>query len=60
MDSGARAARAGLTTGDVVLEVNRRPVSSVEDLAKAGSTDSDGLLLLVARDGATLYLLLRG
>lgn len=54
------AARAGLAPGDVVLEVNRRRVTSVEeaigDLRRipAGGT----AFVLVARDGQQRFLTL--
>ncbi|GMG81710.1 DegQ family serine endoprotease [Paralimibaculum aggregatum] len=54
------AARSGLQVGDVILEVDRRPVSSPRELDDAldeGKTDTR--LLLVNRRGSQLYLGLR-
>lgn len=55
---GSPADRASLRKGDVILEVNRKPVKSLEDvkknIARAGETDS--LLLLVRRNNATLFV----
>ncbi len=51
------AARAGLQPGDVVLEVNRRPVQSVADFQKLAGR-AGRLLLLVYRDGGAFYLTL--
>jgi serine protease Do len=52
------AERAGLQRGDVIREVNRQPVQSVQDvrdaIAKAGSQDS--LVLLVKRDQGSLFV----
>jgi serine protease Do len=56
-----RAADAGIRPGDVILEVNRQPVSGVEELRAAlrKSTDKP-LLLLVHRKDGDLYLTVAG
>jgi serine protease Do len=51
------AGRAGLEPGDVILEVNRQPVSSVEQVHRyisEGTTDTT--LLFVNHDGRTRYV----
>ncbi len=55
-----RAADAGLRQGDVIQEVNRKPVQSVDELRAAvrGSTDRP-VLLLVERDGHNLFVTVR-
>lgn len=54
------AAKAGLETGDVIREVNRRPVKGLEDLERGlASPENKGQALLrVERDGSQRYLLL--
>lgn len=53
-------ARAGLREGDVVLEVNRRPISNVNDFTQmAGTADRGTLLLLISREGTTLFVPVR-
>jgi len=55
---GGRAAEAGIRAGDVIVEVNRQPVRTVEDL-KAGVdklAKSESVVMLVNRDGATMYV----
>jgi serine protease Do len=54
------AAEAGLQQGDVVLEVNRRQVASVKEVADVlASTDrKDTVLLLVKRNQGNLYVAL--
>jgi serine protease Do len=54
---GSRAALAGLRPGDVILEVNRQPVHSVEELTRAvvQAKDQD-LVLLVNRRGNVAYI----
>jgi serine protease Do len=56
----SRAAAAGLQPGDVIEEVNRRPVSEVEQLRPAVNQRNDRpALLLVNRDGRELFLTAR-
>lgn len=58
IDPNGSAADAGLQQGDIIVEINRQPVKSAEDL-KAG-LDRAGrakpLLLLINRRGQTAYL----
>ena len=51
------AARAGMRPGDVVLEVNRTPVGSVESFS-AAAAEGGNTLLLVWRDGGTRWVVL--
>jgi serine protease Do len=50
------AASAGLKQGDVIQEVNRRPVKTVAEFEAAVRNSKDGTLLLVNRDGHTVYV----
>ena len=58
VEPGSPAEEAGIQTGDVILEVNRKPVTSInevtEQVTKTG--DGDQVLLLVQRDQAKLYV----
>jgi serine protease Do len=55
-----RAADAGLQEGDVIQEVNRQPVDSVEELRTAVRRTSDKpLLLLINRKGSDLFVTVR-
>lgn len=58
IDPSSLAARAGLQEGDVVREVNRQAVTSVEEFEKqVGKLKAkDRVLLLVTRGRATIYL----
>lgn len=57
VDPNGPAAEAGVDRGDVILEINRRPVNSVADVKSAlGSTTDKPVLLLIARRGQTIYL----
>lgn len=53
-----RAAEAGLRPGDVIEEVNHQAVKNVQDFkqALAKSQKDDAILLLVQREGNTIYL----
>ncbi len=51
------AAQAGLQSGDVIEEVNRHPVNSVNEYQQALSHgNSDSALLLINRNGGALYI----
>ena len=60
VNSDSRAADAGLQQGDVILEVNRHPVQTVDELRTAvrGGADKP-LLLLINRDGNNLFVTVR-
>ncbi len=54
------AAEAGLRRGDVIQEVNRNPVSSAGECQRAlSSSGKEGTLLLVNRQGTTLFVVLQ-
>lgn len=53
------AAEAGLRPGDIVLQVNRRAVGSIDDVKSAiADNDQDQLLLLVKRQQGNLFVAL--
>jgi S1-C subfamily serine protease len=55
-----RAADAGLQPGDVIAQVNRAPVRSVEDLQSAVKNGGDKpVLLLVNRKGTQIFVTVR-
>jgi serine protease Do len=55
---GSPAANAGLRPGDVITEIDRTPVTSLDDVRRAMDKrpGDKPALLLVHRDGATLYV----
>ncbi len=60
VDPAGPAVAAGLQRGDVIQEVNRQPIKSVDDLRSA--IDKNGAkpaLLLINRRGDTIYLAVR-
>ena len=50
------AAEAGLRRGDVIQEVNRKPVRNASEFERAVAASKEDTLLLVNRNGNTLYL----
>ncbi len=61
VDPGSAAERAGLRTGDLIVEVARQKVSSARDLRKIlkkAAEEKDTVLLLVVRGGQSFYLAL--
>jgi serine protease Do len=59
--SGSAAEEAGLKEGDVILELNRRPVANLRSYESAASqaAKDQPVLLLVKRQGRTLYITLK-
>lgn len=56
------AARAGLNRGDVILEVNRKPVDSIAAIRKAieAQDEGDPTLLLIRRGEGSLFVVIEG
>ena len=60
VDQNGVAAEAGIARGDVVLEINRQSVDSVEAVQSAlNSAGGRPVLLLISRKGQTIYLTVR-
>ena len=60
VDQAGPAAEAGIARGDVVLEINRQPVKTVDEVQSALDRSADRpILLLLARRGGTVYLTVR-
>lgn len=55
---GSRAAGAGVQSGDIILEVNRKAVESPVDVGEQLSGTVGDALLLLWRGGRTLYLVI--
>jgi serine protease Do len=58
---GTTAEEAGIREGDVILEINRKPVTNLKAYERAAGTvgKSDPVLLLIKRQGRTIYLTLK-
>lgn len=58
--SGSIAAGSGLAPGDVILEINKKQISSLEDYRDAVDSvpDGDNTLFLIQRGSKTLYVAL--
>ena len=59
VEPGSPAAEANLQPGDLIVEVNRIPVAGVADLRQALDKAKDRLLLLINRQGASVFVMLR-
>ncbi len=58
VQQGSPAEAAGIRVTDVIMEVNRRPVSSVDEFRRATRQLGDRrILLLIYREGGTVYTL---
>ena len=56
VDGNSFAARSGLLQGDVIVEVNRQPVTTPAEFQRAATQAGQQVLLLVHRQGRTIYL----
>jgi serine protease Do len=56
VDPASKAAESGLKRGDVIQEVNHKPVRNTSDFESAMRHATDATLLLVNRQGSTMYL----
>jgi serine protease Do len=61
VDPGSAADEAGIRRGDVILEIDRKPVRGIDDYKKAvaGARKGKGILFLVRRGESTLFLALK-
>jgi serine protease Do len=60
IDPAGPAADAGLRRGDVIQQIDRKPVSSVADLTnEVSSNHTKPMLLLISRQGQVAYLTVR-
>jgi serine protease Do len=57
VEPGSAAAEAGIQTGDVIQEVNRKPVKNVDDFTQKveKAKDRDTVLLLIQRGQNNLF-----
>jgi serine protease Do len=56
VDPASEAAEAGLRRGDIIQEVNRQPIKNTAEFEHAIRSSKDKPLLLVNRNGSTMYL----
>ncbi len=57
VDPDSAAARSGISAGDVILEINRRPVESAQDAVRLSEkSDSKKTLLRLWSRGSTLFV----
>ena len=57
VDQNGAAAAQGIDRGDVIMEINRQPVASLDDVKSALDKSGDKpILLLISRKGQTIFL----
>jgi serine protease Do len=61
VEPGSAADEAGIRRGDVIMEIDRKPIRSVDEYKKsvAGIRKGKGVLFLVRRGDSTLFLALK-
>lgn len=60
VDPAGVAAEAGISRGDVIMEINRQPVKTVENVQSALNSAGDKpILLLISRGGQVVFLTVR-
>ena len=59
VDQGSPAARNGLRQGDIILAVNRNPVSSVQELSRAVGDADAAIALNILRDNTRLFIVIQ-
>ena len=60
VDPSSPAAESGLSRGDVIQEVNHKPVSNSQEFEQAVSASKGTVLLLVNHGGVTAYIAIDG
>jgi serine protease Do len=56
VQEGSAASFAGLQTGDLIVEADRKPVNDVSDLTNALANAKNQILLLISRKGTETYV----
>ena len=58
VEVGSAAEEAGVQAGDVIVELNRKPVRNTEDFKRLSKPlgKNDGVLLLLVRQGSRLFI----
>lgn len=59
VEPGSPASMANLQTGDLIVEVNRQPVANTAELQDAIGKSPDRVLLLVKRNGTSLFVVIQ-
>jgi serine protease Do len=59
VEPGSPAAAANLQRGDLIVDANRQPVATVNDLRDALAKSEETALLLIKRKGASLFVVLQ-
>jgi serine protease Do len=58
VETGSAAEKAGVNQGDVIVELNRKPVQNISDFQRLSGKlgTNDAVLLLIARQGGRMFV----
>ncbi len=56
VEPNSAASEAGIQRGDVILEVDRKPVNSIREFTETVRKSGKSMLLLIFRGGSTIYI----
>ena len=56
VEPGSKGQKLGLRRGDIILEVNRKKIDSIEDWEQATANEKAAIGLLISRKGQTLFM----
>lgn len=61
LDPDSPALASGVQRGDIIREIEQQPIATLKDFlaARARIGDKDGILLLIERQGSTMYLVVQ-
>ncbi len=59
VQAGSPASEAGMRRGDVITQVNRKPVASVDDLDRIAGTGNGPVVMLVTRGQGSVFVVIQ-
>jgi serine protease Do len=59
VEAGSAVAESGIMKGDIIKEINRKPINSISDYNKAMNKSTGNILFLVKRGRSTLWVVIK-
>lgn len=59
VEAGSAVAESGIMKGDIIKEINRKPINSISDYNKAMNKSTGNILFLVKRGRSTLWVVVK-